>query len=340
MLDAGIFRRFVPTNQLGASERTTLARHSVLRSYQRGEQLFRAGGVSPHVLFLTQGRVEIDTPSGAVLVEAGTDRARFSLSSGPRHAASAQALSEVELLFVDREQLDRALTWTQAGEIEVRDMQEDSATDWLSVMLRASPLQQVPPANIVRVIAAVEQVQFAAGETIIRQGAPGDDYYVLVEGECRITRKRSEGQAAEQIDRIGPGRGFGEEALISGLGRNASVEALTDCRLMRLCGREFQRFLREPLVQTATMDDLESDVQRVDARTPEEFAHGHLKGAINLPLRDIRASCLAMDPGRPAVVYCDGGGRSAAATFLLRERGFNARWLEGGVPSALLVERG
>ena len=328
MLDPAIYRQFVPTNQLGAGERSQLAKHSVVRSFHSGDQVFRAGGVSPHVLFLIRGRVEIDTASGALVVESGTDRARFSLSSGPRHAATAQAQSEVEILFVDREQLDRALTWTQAGEIEVHDVHEDNSGDWLSV---------IPPAHIVRVISAVEQVQFAAGETIIRQGAPGDDYYVLVEGECRITRSQGPGMPAEQIDRIGPGRGFGEEALVSGLERNASVQALTDCRLMRLCGREFQRFLREPLVQSAGLSDLQAGVQCIDARTPEEFAHGHLQGAINLPLRSIRDSCLSVDPTRPAVVYCDGGGRSAAATFLLRERGFNARWLEGGVPGALLI---
>ena len=339
MLDAGIFRHFVPTNQLGMGERASLARHSVLKTFAAGELLFRAGGVSPHVLFLHRGSAEIESASGSLRVDAGTDRSRFSLSSGPRHAASARALNEVELLFVDREHLDRALTWTQAGEIEVRDVHDDTSTDWLSVMLRASPLQQVPPANIVRVISAVEQVQFARGELIIRQGAPGDDYYVLVEGQCRIMRSPAPGARPEQVDLIGPGRGFGEEALISGLTRNASVQALSDCRLMRLSGREFQRFLREPLVQTASLADLQSDVQCVDARSAEEFAGGHLKDAINLPLRDIRESCLAIDPGKPVVVYCDGGGRSAAATFLLRERGFNARWLEGGVPSALLSER-
>ncbi|MCB1567615.1 MAG: rhodanese-like domain-containing protein, partial [Xanthomonadales bacterium] len=111
-------------------------------------------------------------------------------------------------------------------------------------------------------------------------------------------------------------------------------------RLMRLSGREFHRFLQEPLVQTARLEDLNAGVQIVDARTHEEYAHGHLKDAINLPLRSIRDSCLAMDPAKPAVVYCDGGGRSAAATFLLRERGFNARWIEGGVPSAMLTEKG
>lgn len=72
----------------------------------------------------------------------------------------------------------------------------------------------------------------------------------------------------------------------------------------------------------------------VDVRTPEEFASGHLPGAINIPVQDL--------PGRAAeigavtervVVYCRSGNRSARAARLLKEAGFTAV-LNGGAMAA------
>ena len=66
-------------------------------------------------------------------------------------------------------------------------------------------------------------------------------------------------------------------------------------------------------------------------RLPEEFAHGHLPGAINLPLAHVREGAKTLDSNGDYVVYCDTGRRSASATFLLTERGLNAKVIRGGV---------
>lgn len=211
--------------------------------------------------------------------------------------------------------------------------------DWRAAMLRNPVMQCLPSEYRVRVMASVEQVEFAAGEKLVRVDSPGDYFYLLVSGECRVLRSLLPGQAAVEVDRVVPGGSFGEEALLSGLPRNATVEAVTDSRLLRLPVREFQRFLREPLVQTASLVDLAQAVRLIDVRSVQEFDCGHLPAALNLPLRDLRQQCAELDVAVPSIVYCDSGRRSASATFLLRERGFHVRWLEGGVPAALLIER-
>ena len=75
----------------------------------------------------------------------------------------------------------------------------------------------------------------------------------------------------------------------------------------------------------------------VDVRLQEEYLRGHLEGAVNLPLRRLRGEARSMDVSRPLVVYCDTGRRSASATFLLSERGFDARWVDKGVPESRYV---
>jgi rhodanese-related sulfurtransferase len=60
----------------------------------------------------------------------------------------------------------------------------------------------------------------------------------------------------------------------------------------------------------------------VDVRTEAEFAGGHLQGAENVPLDRIRdrGAALAAE-GRPVVVYCASGMRSANAKRILKSCG-------------------
>ncbi|MFN0063295.1 MAG: rhodanese-like domain-containing protein [Myxococcaceae bacterium] len=61
----------------------------------------------------------------------------------------------------------------------------------------------------------------------------------------------------------------------------------------------------------------------VDVRTPEEFASGHIAGAINIPVSQIeaRAHELGAKEG-PLVVYCHAGVRSRRAADILERAGF------------------
>jgi MFS family permease len=74
----------------------------------------------------------------------------------------------------------------------------------------------------------VEQVAYAKGTEIIRQGDPGDAFYLLIEGTVEVVRDGA------HVDEMGAGASFGEVALISGEPRNATVRAVEDCRVYRL----------------------------------------------------------------------------------------------------------
>ncbi|MBK8286023.1 MAG: rhodanese-like domain-containing protein [Ahniella sp.] len=90
------------------------------------------------------------------------------------------------------------------------------------------------------------------------------------------------------------------------------------------------------MLSQITLEDLHSGVQVVDVRLPEEFAAGHVPEAINLPLAHLREQAVVLDAHRAVAVYCDTGARSASATYLLCERGFDARLVAGGVSGELL----
>jgi phage shock protein E len=62
----------------------------------------------------------------------------------------------------------------------------------------------------------------------------------------------------------------------------------------------------------------------LDVRTQEEFAAGHLEGAINIPVQELEERIDELPEGRPLVVYCQSGRRSAKAVELLRAEGHEA----------------
>lgn len=74
---------------------------------------------------------------------------------------------------------------------------------------------------------SLPRVRFAAGEAIIRQGDPGSEAYIIVEGRCEVFRQTSAGQR-EALRTIGPGECFGETAIMASAPRTASVVALEE----------------------------------------------------------------------------------------------------------------
>ncbi len=77
------------------------------------------------------------------------------------------------------------------------------------------------------------------------------------------------------------------------------------------------------------------DVQLVDVRTPEEYASGHIKDAVNidyyLDIEPFTKAFSKMDKNKAVYVYCKSGNRSHKASVKLSDMGFTQIFdLEGG----------
>ena len=68
----------------------------------------------------------------------------------------------------------------------------------------------------------------------------------------------------------------------------------------------------------------------LDVRSKQEFAKGHIAGAVNVPFTQLAARVGELDPSRHVVAYCRSGNRSARACAYLRRRGFTVANLRGG----------
>ena len=110
---------------------------------------------------------------------------------------------------------------------------------------------------------------------------------------------------------------------------------LTDGTLMRLDRTDFQSLLNEAMVVTLSPGDADQAVSQggkwLDVRIPSEFKAFSKAHATNLPLYLLRHKLDVLDRKTPYVVYCDTGRRSAAAAFILNQRGFETAVLKGGL---------
>ena len=60
----------------------------------------------------------------------------------------------------------------------------------------------------------------------------------------------------------------------------------------------------------------------VDVRTKGEFAEGHVKGSVNIPLDRVSAELTKFKNKKNIIVFCRSGGRSSQAKSILEQNGF------------------
>jgi putative ABC transport system ATP-binding protein len=90
------------------------------------------------------------------------------------------------------------------------------------------------PRQLTDVAEEMTKRHYAAGEIIIREGEPGEEFMLISEGEVEVIR------AEHEVARLRPGDFFGEVALISGEPRNATIVAVTEVDTYVLGKTDFQ----------------------------------------------------------------------------------------------------
>ncbi|HAD18290.1 MAG TPA: sulfurtransferase, partial [Erythrobacter sp.] len=72
-------------------------------------------------------------------------------------------------------------------------------------------------------------------------------------------------------------------------------------------------------------------IQLIDVRTPEEFADGHIEGAINIPVDRFDPATLPDPQGAERILYCQSDRRSGIAAEKLAANGDTAVHMKGGI---------
>ncbi|HTV95343.1 MAG TPA: cyclic nucleotide-binding domain-containing protein [Steroidobacteraceae bacterium] len=338
-VEISILKTFSPLDGLKAENLHALARKTQIRELDAGRMLFKQGDTDKRTFYLVSGVVELYADDRIVgSVRAGTPEARAALAPGLPRKFTGRAASDLSYIMIDSDLLDVLLTWDQTGQYEVAELHGDHLDvtgDWMTTLLQTKAFHRIPPANIQAIFMRMQRINYRERDVVIKQGAEGDYFYVVVAGKCVVTRETPLNKEGIKLAELGPGDSFGEEALIAEAKRNATVTMSTDGTLMRLGKQDFQTLLNEPLLQWVTYDKAKEIVAAggkwLDVRLPSEFQNFRIEDAINIPLYFIRLKLNAIAKNTPYVVCCDTGRRSSAAAYILSERGFEAYVLRGGL---------
>ncbi|XP_026316831.1 cAMP-dependent protein kinase type I regulatory subunit isoform X2 [Hyposmocoma kahamanoa] len=207
-----------------------------------GETVIRQGDEGDNFYIIDSGEVEVLVNGEPVTtIGEGGSFGELALIYGTPRAATVRARTTLKLWGLDRDSYRRIL---MGSTIRKRRMYDE-------FLSRVSILESLEKWERLTVADALEPVSFNDGETIVRQGEPGNDFYIIVEGTAVVLQQRS-GQAegaAVEVGRLGPSDYFGEIALLLDRPRAATVRAAGPLKCVKLdraryCSRLFNLFSR------------------------------------------------------------------------------------------------
>ena len=195
---------------------------------------------------------------------------------------------------------------------------DESVRERVASLLKArSPSSSMPFEHLVRCAEAMQEVEVDDRRGGRHPGRPGRLLLRHQGGRGRGAARRQRAQSRVKVATLGPGASFGEEALLKGEPRNATVRMTTPGRVLKLGKEDFDALLKSQLLHEIGAEEARrnadfSDAVLIDCRFEEEWELWRLKNARLVPLEEIRERSRGLDPKREYIVYCRTGRRSRA----------------------------
>lgn len=335
-----------PLDTLNIENLRELSGKLVVAEINKGDNIFIQADAKADHIFLHDGVVDI-IENGKVFktLESGTESSKMALAHILPKSFSAIAKTNVTVFLINSDLLDMMLTWDQTGSFQVDELDagDNETDDWMSRILNTESFRRIPPANIQSIFTSLEDIAVKPGDTVIKQGDPGDYFYIVKTGRCMVSRRMPGQNKDIKLAELDAGASFGEEALISDAERNASIVMLTKGVLSRLSKEDFLTLLNEPMLNELDFSSAKAKVESgeaewLDVRLPNEYKSAHIKGATHLPLIFLRMKVDTLDKNKNYILYCDTGRRSSSASYILNERGLNTSVLRNGLKDIDLQE--
>jgi rhodanese-related sulfurtransferase/quercetin dioxygenase-like cupin family protein len=201
---------------------------------------------------------------------------------------------------------------------------------------RKSPaFRRVPLECVEAALTRMGRLDVAAGQEIVKQGEPGDIFYVIAAGQAEVWQTGLYDDEPRKVAELGPGDAFGEEALVTKGTRSATVRMTHKGALLTLALADYDALISQQMIDevepTVAKTMLDAGYRLLDVRYAEENEDSAIPESLLVPLPELRERADELDRDVRWVVYCRSGKRSAVATLLLRQRGLQAVSLRGGI---------
>ena len=117
-----------------------------------------------------------------------------------------------------------------------------------------SVFTDLPRGQVQAVEARLDQISVPAGEVVVRQGAPADKFFIIVEGGVEVVR--SDDGVARVVATLGAGQFFGEIAILQDSPRTATVRTIAPSTLLTMDRSSFRSLVAQSLSTTQNLDEL------------------------------------------------------------------------------------
>jgi uncharacterized protein YhbP (UPF0306 family) len=108
-----------------------------------------------------------------------------------------------------------------------------------------SALSDLPEGAGATLTAQLQTIEVPAGDVIVREGAPAEKFFIVLEGAVELVREGDSGQ--ETLAKLTNGQFFGEAAILRDAPRSATVKAVEDSKLMVMDGDTFRSLVASSL---------------------------------------------------------------------------------------------
>jgi CRP-like cAMP-binding protein len=128
----------------------------------------------------------------------------------------------------------------------------------IALLRRVPGLAGYADRQLAQLAPMVDEADVAPGTILVREGKPGRQTFLIVEGQADVTLR------GQYLERVGPGDFVGEMALLDNSPRAATVTAATPMRLLVMDPTSFASLLSQPAVSRRIATDLAGRLRRVE----------------------------------------------------------------------------
>jgi len=199
-----------------------------------GETVLKQGDEGDNFYIIDQGTVDVYVNSEyfSSLGETGSF-GELALIYGTPRAATIKAKTDVKLWGIDRDSYRRIL---MGSTLRKRKMYEE-------FLSKVPILKNLEEYERLSVADALQSVSFEDGEAITSEGEPGEDFFIITEGQAVVWQRKSNSEEQIEVGKLGPTEYFGEIALLTDKPRASTVVAKGPLRCVRLDRARFERVL-------------------------------------------------------------------------------------------------
>ncbi|NNJ91392.1 MAG: cyclic nucleotide-binding domain-containing protein [Gammaproteobacteria bacterium] len=338
ILTPSIFKQYYPVNNLQDEEINLILQKTSIENTDKGRIIFTQGEDDSDVIYLLSGSIRLESDNGAeFILESESEQAfypianikprnfsAFTHSEGAAIARLPSKTIESFILNLDKDELWTSGSTANKGDDRILD------SEWMMAMKSTPLFQKLQDEYLNQLFQVMDEINFQSGENVITQGEPGDFFYLVKEGTCKVFRQK-DGKEVE-LATLRATDSFGEDALLGDRPRNATVRMFTDGTLMRISKKDFEHFMFQPIVKWIEAEQaqklLQQGAQLIDVRKKHDKSMV-AENSKYIPLFMLRNQLKRLDKDHSYLLLCDDDNDGAIASYLFSKFGLDGYILRG-----------